>query len=406
MKSKQLTNKESEYAFISDLLIKLASMPAGEDIGHVLIKGLKEYINASLVMLSIYDPISKTLKIVHVEAQSSLINIAKKILGERIFSTEMAVTDDIHESVLKNYVLKYETLSSITYGTTPAIFDKTVKNLLGISCFYGMSHVFNNELFGTTLLAFHEQQPEPNIGFLEAFGHLTAVILRRNIAEKKLNRLVAENRKVILQLERLNYWKTEEKEKERAMIVNILREETGQTLSALKMDAGWMLENLDDQSACREKLQRMTANIDNSIYFIHKVTNELFPSVLDYMGIRSAIEWVGKEFEKKTDVKIRLIIDVDEMDKRFELACFRIIEEALDNISKHAKASNVKIVLKQNKKKVTLSIIDDGIGISAEKLKTEESLGIIEMHHRAKMLGGELSVSSDNGTVIKASFPR
>lgn len=405
MSNKYSGSKEAEHAFFHSLLIELASKPAGEDIAALLMKSIKEHTNASIAMLSLYDSHRKTLKLFHFEANSNILTTLKQIFGEDIFHSEMFVTDALHKFVLKNYVLRVDKLSTITNGATPAILDQAVKNTMGISCFYGISHVFYNKLFGTTVLAFHKNEPEPSQPFLESFAHLAAVSLRRNIAEKRLKVLLKENQKVIQELEQLNYWKMEEKEKERASIVNILREETGQTLAALKLDTGWLLENLNNDLACREKLQRMTEKIDTSIRFISNLTSELHPCVLNYMGIRSAIEWIARVFEKNTGIRIDLEIDVAELDSALEKACFRIIEEALNNTSKHAKASNVEIFLKQHNNHISLSIKDNGIGISAKALNIRESLGIVEMRQRAKMLGGELTVSADNGTVVSASFP-
>lgn len=332
--SKKLTRSENE--FLNSLLIKLAAMPAGEDIAPVLMKQIKGYTNASLAVISKFDPNRRILEAFHVEGNTRLIQSSRKLLGDKIFRTEMVVTDDLYKFLLANYVKRFDELSGITYGATPAILDKAVKSIIGISCFLGISLVFNKKLFGTILLAFRKEEPGFSAPFLESFGHLAAVSLRRNIAEKKLNVLMAENQQVIKQLESLNYWKTEEKEKERVMIVNILREETGQTLSALKMDVGWLLENHDNKIACKEKLKSMDAVISDSINFICKVTSELHPSVLDNMGLQSAVEWLVSEYQKRTGLNIRLLTDIKKGDQQIELACFRIIEEALDNVHRHA----------------------------------------------------------------------
>ena len=129
--------------------------------------------------------------------------------------------------------------------------------------------------------------------------------------------------------------------------------------------------------------------------------------MLDILGLAAAIEWHAGEFQQRTGIKCRLNIGESdlELDDKYAIDFYRIMQEALTNVSLHASASRVSIYLKQEDGKLIMRIKDNGKGIPAEKLNNSRSFGLIGMRERAKSIGGTLEIKSSpgSGTMVKLS---
>jgi len=201
---------------------------------------------------------------------------------------------------------------------------------------------------------------------------------------------------------------TEIRENERALISREIHDQLGQSLTALKLDMNWLQTRASNTAEVNEKLQGMVDIIDTTIKDVQRISSELRPGILDDLGLAAAIEWYSEEFEKRSGLNVEM--DLDEIsipDEKINLALFRIMQESMTNVIRHAKAKKIRIVLHEINEHIVLDIEDDGIGIPIEKLKSIQSLGLMSMHDRIKQVGGTLDILCDNetGTKLRICVP-
>lgn len=190
-------------------------------------------------------------------------------------------------------------------------------------------------------------------------------------------------------------------EDERAHIAREIHDDIGQQLAGIKIGLS-LLKKLD---GAVESVNTMMSDVEDTIQSLRKVATALRPGILDTLGLIPSIEWLVKEFEKKTNINCHLELNVEEdkFEKNISICYFRICQESLTNISKHAGASKVTIHVNQNKNELIVTISDNGKGIASEKLKNPFSMGLLGMRERANIIGGYLQITSkkDFGTSIQ-----
>lgn len=206
-------------------------------------------------------------------------------------------------------------------------------------------------------------------------------------------------------LKGLNQYTVDAREEERRSIAAAIHDEIGSTMTALNLQLGLMLKHLDNKDQLREKITQMTELTTSLTKKMQRISGDLRPGILDSLGLTSAIEWYCGEWEEKTGKKTHIELDSCYLKKPVELALFRIFQEALTNVTRHAKASSVIIRLEHKKQAITLSIKDDGIGIPKEKIDHIQSFGLMGMRERAAMAGGDLYILDKGGTTIKVVIP-
>lgn len=172
-------------AFLSQLSFHLASEP-GDIIKNVALPMIKEYCGASYAHFSIYNPDSKTLQLLHIDADSVVVNLVKKAAGKKIFSTLSPVSDDAHQYILLNNCKLLHSLTELSFGVIPSTVDKTLKAATGFYCFYAIAHALSNKLYGVTILAFKKNQKLPSEKVLTSYANILAVSFRKKIAQDKL----------------------------------------------------------------------------------------------------------------------------------------------------------------------------------------------------------------------------
>lgn len=199
-------------------------------------------------------------------------------------------------------------------------------------------------------------------------------------------------------------------EEERGHIAREIHDELGQTLSRLKLDIAWLKKRmLKDQTLLKEKADKMSGLVDNTIHTVQKISSQLRPGVLDYLGLPAAIEWQAKEFKEQTGIRIAIEVasDANIEDQNVAIAVFRIFQEALTNIMRHAKASRVVVVLKQEEDTLILAVNDNGMGISEDKVSNHTSFGLMGIKERTRVLNGKVHISGTpgKGTTVTVSIP-
>jgi len=149
--------------------------------------------------------------------------------------------------------------------------------------------------------------------------------------------------------------------------------------------------------------------VDATIQSVRRISTELRPGILDDLGLVATVEWAGEEFEARTGTKCQLNLPPDdlEVDPERATALFRIFQETLTNVARHANASEVAVRLAKENGALTLEVHDNGRGIPEDRLSNGNSLGILGMRERAMLLGGELTIrgAPGKGTTVRVRIP-
>jgi len=201
------------------------------------------------------------------------------------------------------------------------------------------------------------------------------------------------------------------REEERRKIARKIHDELGQMLTGLKIDLSWLAKGLpEEQALLFEKTRSMSKVIDTTIQAVKKIAVELRPGVLDDLGISAAIEWQAGEFEKLAAIKCEFSSNPKDiiLGQESSIVIFRILQEILTNIIRHACATRVNISLKEEGSSIVLKVRDNGVGISNRQITNPKSFGLISMRERVRPCGGEIKISGSpgKGTTVVVVIPR
>jgi PAS domain S-box-containing protein len=199
------------------------------------------------------------------------------------------------------------------------------------------------------------------------------------------------------------------REEERAHIAREIHDEMGQALTALKMDLSVLgLESSKSAPRTAKEIQELKGRVDDIIQLVRDVATTLRPSALD-LGIASGIEWLVDEFQKRNGIRCEVRVEDGEVDLAEDrsIVLFRILQESLTNISRHAAARNVVIHLRSSSTHVRLDVKDDGRGFDVEAARNRKTFGLLGIRERVIMLHGTLNISSipGEGTQVSVSIP-
>ena len=199
------------------------------------------------------------------------------------------------------------------------------------------------------------------------------------------------------------------REKERTDIAREIHDVLGQHLTALRLDLSWIRKRLKPEDAeFIEKTSAMDGIINEIIMTVRRLSSSLRPGILDDLGLSAAIEWQAEEFRKRTGYECSVSCDeIGELPEDKSVALFRIFQESLTNIIKHAGASRVLISLEKKAGQIEMVISDNGKGLCSDDLRIKGSYGIIGMRERVKLFNGTLSIDGKEGagTTVKVQFP-
>jgi PAS domain S-box-containing protein len=197
-------------------------------------------------------------------------------------------------------------------------------------------------------------------------------------------------------------------EEERANIAREIHDELGERLTGIRLDISWIESHLSE--ACiKDRFPALIKLVDDTIKTVRKISTELRPSLLDDFGLVDAIEWQAAEFEKRTGIscKVKSFVRQNLTNKKIEITLFRIFQESLTNILRHAEASQISVQLLLAENTVELTIADDGVGMDFNMVKHKKTLGLMGMKERVLMVNGEYNITSNigKGTTITVSVP-
>ncbi len=243
---------------------------------------------------------------------------------------------------------------------------------------------------------------------MEYEGEHVRLVLANDITEKiKANEKLVESLSAVREL---SAHLQNIREEERKRIGREIHDELGQQLTAIKMDVAWIDKNTNDSAVkIKTKLKNTISLLDGSNTSLRKILNELRTGIMDNRSLIGALEWQGNQFEKNTG--IAFIFETSDPDMAVDMpvanCIFRILQEALTNITRYAEASKVKVVLTNKANEAGLSIEDDGNGFDIKSVKNKKTFGMLGMKERVASLNGifEIDTAAGKGTRIYVSIP-
>ncbi len=199
------------------------------------------------------------------------------------------------------------------------------------------------------------------------------------------------------------------REEERTEMAREIHDELGQALTGLKLDIAWMKNRLPRDHETIAQCVSIIERIDQTINVVRRIATTLRPSVLDQIGLAAALEWQGQEFRQRTgiDVVVEQACNGVPVPADLSSSAFRIVQESLTNVARHAKATHVTIRLAQTSTLLTLEVIDNGVGCITGCFDGTKSLGLVGMRERALACGGELTITGKpgRGTTVLMRVP-
>jgi PAS domain S-box-containing protein len=237
------------------------------------------------------------------------------------------------------------------------------------------------------------------VGFMAIMADVTELKRAREESQRSLEQL----RALAAHLQTI-------REEERTSVAREIHDQLGQALTAIKLDLSSLARKLPSD---REQRSKRTASIlklvDETIRSVRRISTELRPGMLDDLGLVATVEWAAEEFATRTGTKCRLDLPQESIaiDPQTATAVFRILQETLTNVARHANASEVNVRLAKQDGDLTLEVYDNGRGITEGEISSAGSLGILGMRERALLLGGEVTVrgAPGKGTTVRVRVP-
>jgi signal transduction histidine kinase len=361
---------------------------------------LVDDVRENLVLL---EHIIRTLDVEIISANSG-IDALEKTAGKEIFlalvDVKMPGMDGIE---LAGYLQNDKSRSMI-----PIIFitayadDKTLERCYEVNAVDFISKPFQRKILLSKVKIFLELYRQKNL--------LRENQLQLHETALELDRINQSLKQSHEELSELTAHLEEVRENERKRIALDLHDDLGQRLTALLMDLAWIKNKLaKDKPELLDKLSTMKSQLDETINTVRKISLGLRPSTLDDLGLVPALKWHFKEVEDNTGLIIvpNIVPDELELDPRLSILIFRVVQEALTNVTRHAEASKVVVNLKQVNASIYLGIIDDGIGITKEKITKSQSFGLLGIKERVTSWGGKLFIEGEpgKGTRLRIELP-
>ena len=247
-----------------------------------------------------------------------------------------------------------------------------------------------------------------------ALGLVTLLILGVAIATSTVDRLSKARTDLqgsFEQLRALAARLQHVREEERTNVAREIHDELGQALTSIKIELAALVADLPSgTNPAVARAKAVMQVVDDTIQRVRRIATELRPGVLDDLGLVAAVEWAAGEFQKRTGVKCDVSVPAEDdlpMDRERATALFRILQETLTNVARHASATHVRVRLTNYDHTVALEVRDNGRGIDDTRIRGRQSLGMLGMKERAVLLGGELVIESKpgSGTTVIVRIP-
>ncbi len=302
---------------------------------------------------------------------------------------------DVNEAAIKQYgYTRTEFLKLNERDMRPAEdvadFDNYVKKMKpGISTRRVWRHKKKDETIIHVDVYGHEIFYEGQQAWLALLQDIT----EKYLAEELLQKSYKDIRQLASSLQSI-------REDERTNIAREIHDELGQQLTGLKMDIHWLARKINGtDKEINDKMKESIELINRTIVSVRKISTNLRPSILDDLGLLAALEWQGEEFQKRSGTKVEFINNAGELTVQPEATTgiFRIYQELLTNIARHANASLVTAVFYKDDNRLYFSITDNGVGFNLETINNKKTLGLLGIKERTLLLGGTYEIKSKPG---------
>jgi PAS domain S-box-containing protein len=344
--------------------------------------------------------------------QDSQVRLAKAQQLARLGSWEWDVasghvlcSDEIHR------IFEIDTAVEVTFDlfmehVHPAdreLVDKSVVAALAGEMLYSVDFRIVTGT-GRELIVHSEGEVEFDAGGkgVRMFGMLQDITERKQIEQE-----IRESREYLRELS--SHLQTV-REEEKASIAREIHDELGGNLTALKMDIYWLERKLPlELEAVQARVLAMSDVVDASVHAMRRIVTELRPTVLDDLGLLAAMQWQASEFSKRYNIQCKVSMHGEEiaLAEELRIALFRIFQEALTNVARYSKASQVLVDMWREHDKIALEVFDNGIGIPEGAIMQPTSHGLRGMVERARSLGGSVEIGSalGEGVAISVRIP-
>lgn len=221
--------------------------------------------------------------------------------------------------------------------------------------------------------------------------------------EKKLKESEEQLRRLANRLQSI-------REEERTRIAREIHDELGQSLTVLKIDLNWLGNQLaESHRHLLKKVSSMSRYVETNIQTVKKISTELRPKVLDDLGLMAAIEWQSNRFRERTRIPCEVTMDLGGIlpDHELSTTLFRIFQETLTNIMRHAEATRVEVDLRGDNGRIVLEVRDNGRGISEEESTGPHSIGLLGLRERVHSWNGDIRIlgKKGKGTTVTVTIP-
>jgi len=201
------------------------------------------------------------------------------------------------------------------------------------------------------------------------------------------------------------------REEEWTRIAREIHDQLAQALTGLKMDLAWITSRLPEGSkALREKAHSMSGLIDATMESVREIMYQLRPEVLDRLGLAAAIDWQAGEFQRRSGIRCNVSLPAEDLllDRDRSTAMFRIFQELLTNVARHAGATRIDVAIRSDSHEIVLTVADNGRGIDAEVAHSPKSLGLMGVRERVLPFGGRVDITGvrGEGTRVTVALPK
>lgn len=302
---------------------------------------------------------------------------------------------DVNESAIKQYGYNREEFLQLNARDMRPVED--VENFV--------KEVNAMESGITNTRAWRHKKKDGTIIHVEIYSHeiiyegkrvwlgLSSDVTEKYIAKELLQKSYEDIRQFATKLQNI-------REDERTNIAREIHDELGQQLTGLKMDLHWLTQKIkSEDEEVNNKMKESIQLINATITTVRKIATDLRPSILDDLGLLTALEWQGEEFEKRSGTKVKFINEVGDINLQPEVATaiFRIYQELLTNIARHANATQVTVLLHTDSNRFYFSITDNGSGFDLDTINSKKTLGLLGIKERTLILGGTYDFKSTPG---------
>ncbi len=310
----------------------------------------------------------------------------------RIYELEGVAPDMLYEKYRKKF-----------HPEDLPVLDATIQKAIENKKGYSLQHrIINNDGSYKYILGIGETvlDEKGNLIGLKGTGQDITEMIK---AEEKLQSSYKQIKQLATHLQDI-------REQERTSIAREIHDELGQQLTGLKMYISWLNKKVAPaENDIREKFAAAIQLIEDTIKSVRKISMDLRPSMLDDLGLMAALEWQSNEFEKRSGISTEFINQTGnkEIPARLKTGLFRIYQESLTNVARHAEAKKIVSSLKFENGSLVLTITDDGKGFAFKNIESKRTLGLFGMKERALEMGGHYEITSDpgKGTTVSVTVP-